>query len=208
MLNTPTLTGAKNKEIRLAGKIALFSFFAVFALINPSLTNAQVVNDDKDQKSEVKTDTKNDEKVEVKSAKEVAKELKTIKDIKTITDRINKNKDEYIVQIRTKFLNNADSLNTISNKIETRINKIEISGEDVSSMNAKLDEANKNIKSAKTLLKALPAKKALLDYTEAKKYASTIIEARNNLETAKEILSDIISNLKDLVIDKDDDKNQ
>ena len=105
------------------------------------------------------------------------------------------------------FLTNADNLSSITNKIELRINKIEISGENVDSMNTKLAETNESIKTAKALLKTLPAKKSLIDYTEFKKYATTIIEARNNLEEAKNTLSLIISDLKDLVVDKNDDKN-
>ncbi len=186
-------------------KLFLNSFFAVLlvvtALTSPITTNAQTTNDD--QKSDVKNDDKND----VKSAKDLEKEKKTAKDIKNITDRINKNKDEYVVQIRTKFLLNADNLSAISAKIDTRISKIEISGEDVTTMNTNLDNANESIKKAKALLKTLPAKKSAIDYTEAKKYAGTIIEARDNLENAKANLSVIISDLKDLVIDKDDDKN-
>lgn len=179
----------------------LFKYLVVlFVFITPVLVNAQIVNPQND-------DTKTDEKVEVKSAKEIAKDLKTAKDIKIITDRINKNKDEYVIQIRAKFLLNADNLSTIATKIDTRISKIEISGEDVSDMNTNLDSANESIKKAKALLKTLPAKKSLLDYSEAKKYASTIIEARDNLENAKANLSVIIADLKDLVIDKDDDKN-
>lgn len=182
----------------------LFKYLVVlFVFISPIIASAQVTNP---QNEGVK-----DEKVEVKSAKEIAKDLekerKTTKDVKTITDRINKNKDEYVIQIRAKFLLNADNLSTIATKIDTRISKIEISGEDVSDMNANLDSANESIKKAKALLKTLPAKKSLLDYSEAKKYASTIIEARDNLENAKANLSVIIADLKDLVIDKDDDKN-
>lgn len=201
MLNTP------NENQPNKSKLFLNSFFAlllaVTALTSPVLAGAQTTSDDKDTKTEVKTD----EKVEVKSAKDLEKERKTAKDIKIITDRINKNKDEYVVQIRSKFLLNADNLSTIATKIDTRISKIEISGEDVSDMSANLDSANESIKKAKALLKTLPAKKSLLDYAEAKKYASTIIEARDNLENAKTNLSVIISDLKDLVIDKDDDKN-
>lgn len=215
MLNNPIETGAKsqlNKQSNsVNSKMFLNGFFAVLlaitAITTPAITNAQTSNDDKDTKTDVKTDDKTD----VKSAKDIAKDLekekKVAKDVKNITDRINKNKDEYTVQIRTKFLLNADNLSTIATKINTRISKIEISGEDVTEMNSKLDEANKNIKDARALLKTLPSKKSLINYDEAKKYAGTIIEARNNLEDAKTALSEIISNLKDLVIDKDNDKN-
>jgi hypothetical protein len=207
MLNT-----SNNKQSNSgAAKLFLNGLFAVIltigTLAGPLLANAQTTNDNKDQKSDIKTDDKNDAKSAKDLAKDSDKEKKTAKDIKTITDRINKNKDEYVVQIRSKFLLNADNLSAISAKIDTRISKIEISGEDVTTMNDNLDDANESIKKAKALLKTLPTKKSLIDYTDAKKYAGTIIEARDNLENAKSNLSAIISDLKDLVIDKDDDKN-
>ena len=195
-------------------KALLASFLAFIVFISPTVINAQSSQNENKvaiQNAEQNTEQKDEVKIEIKSAKEIALDLerarKFEKDVKAITDRINKNKDEYVLQIRLKFLTNADNLSSITNKIELRINKIEISGENVDSMNSKLAEANENIKAAKALLKTLPAKKSLIDYTEFKKYATTIIEARNNLEEAKNTLSLIISDLKDLVVDKNDDKN-
>lgn len=195
-------------------KALLASFLAFIVFISPTVINAQSSQNENRvaiQNAEQNTEQKDEVKIEIKSAKEIALDLerarKFEKDVKAITDRINKNKDEYVLQIRLKFLTNADNLSSITNKIELRINKIEISGENVDSMNSKLAEANENIKAAKALLKTLPAKKSLIDYTEFKKYATTIIEARNNLEEAKNTLSLIISDLKDLVVDKNDDKN-
>lgn len=203
MLNTSNNKQSNNTPGKLFLNGLFVALLAIGTLTGPVLTNAQTANDNKDQKSDVKTDDKND----VKSAKDLERERKTAKDIKTITDRINKNKDEYVLQIRSKFLLNADNLSVISTKIDTRISKIEISGEDVTGMNTALTSAEQNIKDARALLKTLPAKKTLIDYAEAKKYAGIIVEARNNLEDAKSSLSDTISNLKDLVIDKADDKN-
>lgn len=201
MLNTSNKKQSNNAPSKLFLNGLFVVLLAIVTLAGPVITNAQTANED--QKSDVKTDDKND----VKSTKDLEKEKKTAKDVKNITDRINKNKDEYVVQIRTKFLLNADNLSAIATKIDTRISKIEISGEDVTTMNDNLDTANESIKKAKALLKTLPAKKSAIDYTDAKKYAGTIIEARDNLENAKANLSTIISDLKDLVIDKDDDKN-
>lgn len=203
MLNTSNNKQSNTGYAKLFLNGLFVALLAIATLTSPVLTNAQTANDNKDQKSDVKTDNKDD----VKSVKELEKDKKTARDVKNITDRINKNKDEYVIQIRTKFLLNADSLSAISAKIDTRISKIEISGEDVTSMNDNLDSANESIKKAKALLKTLPAKKSAIDYTDAKKYAGIIIEARDNLENAKANLSVIISDLKDLVIDKDDDKN-
>ena len=195
-------------------KALLASFLAFIVFISPTVINAQSSQNENRvaiQNAEQNTEQKDEVKIEIKSAKEIALDLerarKFEKDVKAITDRINKNKDEYVLQIRLKFLTNADNLSSITNKIELRINKIEISGENVDSMNTKLAETNESIKTAKALLKTLPAKKSLIDYTEFKKYATTIIEARNNLEEAKNTLSLIISDLKDLVVDKNDDKN-
>ncbi len=207
MLNTPNNKQSTNTPGKLFLNGLFVALLAITTLTSPVLTNAQTTNDNKDQKSDVKTDNKDDVKSAKETAKDLEKEKKAAKDVKNITDRINKNKDEYTVQIRTKFLLNADNLSAISAKIDTRISKIEISGEDVTTMNENLDNANESIKKAKALLKTLPAKKSAIDYTEAKKYAGIIIEARDNLENAKANLSVIISDLKDLVIDKDDDKN-
>lgn len=184
-----------NKKITLVATLLIASLFLAFNLANAQ-TNTQATES---------TDAPKPEQTE--TPKDPAKIKRDERDLKTITDRTQKTKDDYIIQIRLKFLNSADKLASISTKIETRVTKLKISGQDTSDMEAKLDLANANLKEARSLLKSLPAKQSLLNYSDAKKYAQTIIDARTNLENAKDTLTNIISDLKDFIIDKDDEKN-
>lgn len=178
-----------------------FSILFIFGVL--ALNTAYVFADDKnDQKNDT---VKNEQKDDIKDAVD---QKKYDKDVKNINDRINKNKDDYTLQIKNKFLNNADKLASISLKINTRITKLDIAGEDTTDLKTKLDDADASIKKARATLRTLPSKSALLNYDDSKKYATVIVDARNNLEDAKNTLSDLVSDLKDLVIDTDkNDKN-
>lgn len=151
--------------------------------------------------------TNTPEPIETKAVEKARKELekKNEKEIKNIVDRAGK-KDDYVPAIRNKFNQNANILESISNKIGARVTKLEILGEDVTEMNEGLENATENIKNAKKLLLSLPNKKTNLDEVEARKHAITVIEIKNLLEEAKTNLSNVITILKDLVIDKDNDK--
>lgn len=183
-----------NKRI---GLLATFFVSSLFLFLITNIVNAQTP-------SETNETPKNDQ---TETVKDPIKTKRDERDIKTIVDRTQKIKDDYIIQIKLKFANSADKLSSISTKIETRIVKLEIAGEDVTILKQKLDSANKDIKDARNIFKNLPVKQSSINYTDAKKYAQSLIDARTDLESAKDTLTEIISGLKDFIIDKDDEKN-
>lgn len=176
----------KVMKISFTKKLIILSLSGLALLVSTGNTFAQEAPKD-DTKTEVQT-------------------RRYERDLKAINDRILKNKDDYTVSVRQKFINNADKLASIAAKIETRIAKLEIAGEDVSGLKADLNSAEEIIKETRNSLRSLPQKQSAIDYTASKKYASIIVDARNNLEQAKELLTKTVSGLKDFVVEKDNDE--
>lgn len=187
-MNTDFKKIAKNALFTSSMALVMFSFVNLsFAQENPKPDNQDSANTEQ---------------------RDLAKERRDERDIKTINDRINKTKDDYVVLVRTRFLNNTDRLSSILTKIETRITKLEIAGEDVTNLKDKSEKAKNLISKSRTNLRALPSRQTNIDYTSSRKYATTIIESRNDLEEAKEILTSIVSDLKDFIIEKDSKEDE
>ena len=186
-----------NKGFKKIAKNTLFASsvaLAMFSFVNLSIAQE---NPKQDSEDSVKTEQR-----------DLAKERRDERDIKTINDRINKTRDEYVILVRTRFLNNTDRLSSILAKIETRITKLEIAGEEVSELKEKSEKAKSLISKSRTNLRALPSRQTNIDYSSSRKYATTIIESRNDLEEAKEILTSIVSDLKDFIIEKDSKEDE